>query len=77
MGRTVTGGSGAGVGEGHPHVSQKMRDMGRPVCGWSVQRSRRKLTRKQRGEMAEAALMAEAAALGLRVAKPLGGEFAV
>jgi hypothetical protein len=66
MGRTVTGGSGAGVGEGHPHVSQKMRDMGRPVCGWSVQRSRRKLTRKQRGEMAEAA------ALGLRVAKPWG-----
>jgi len=34
--------------------------------------SRRKLTRKQRGEMGEAAFMAVAAALGLRVAKPWG-----
>jgi PD-(D/E)XK endonuclease len=72
MGGTVMGGSGAGVGEGNLQVSQKMRDMGRPVCGWSAPRSRRKLTRKQRGEMAEAAFMAVAAALGLRVAKPWG-----
>lgn len=71
-GQAVAGRDGAGLGEGNLQVSQKMRDMGRPVCGWSAPRSRRKLTRKQRGEMAEAAFMAVAAALGLRVADPWG-----
>ncbi len=69
-GQAVAGRDGAGLGEGNLQVSQKMRDTGRPVCGWSAPRSRRKLTRKQRGEMAEAAFMAVAAALGLRVTKP-------
>lgn len=40
--------------------------------GWEVQRFGKRLTRKQRGEMAEAAFLAVAAALGLRVAKPWG-----
>ncbi len=40
--------------------------------GWSVWDSRKKLTRKQRGEMAEAAFLAVAATLGLRVSKPWG-----
>lgn len=35
-------------------------------------RARRRLTRKQRGEMAEAAFLTVAAAFGMRVAKPWG-----
>jgi PD-(D/E)XK endonuclease len=38
---------------------------------WELGRTR-SLTRKQRGEMAEAAFLAKAAALGFRVAKPWG-----
>ena len=47
-------------------VSQRRRDLGHPRFGTP------KLTRKQRGEMAEAAFLAKAAALGFRVAKPWG-----
>jgi hypothetical protein len=67
-----------------PHVSQKRREMGHPEnAGFSasarngrliVRRSGAavSLTRKQRGEMAEAAFLTKAAELGLRVAKPWG-----
>jgi len=47
-------------------VSQNRRDLGHPHS------SRRKLTAKERGEIGEAAFMAVAAALGLRVSKPWG-----
>jgi len=44
------------------HVSQNRRDVGHP----------RKLTRKQRGEMAEAAFVVKVAGMGYEVSKPWG-----
>ena len=70
MGRSgVTGVAEAGESGGGtpPEVWQSRWELGRT----------RSLTRKQRGEMAEAAFLAKAAALGFRVAKTLGREFAV
>jgi hypothetical protein len=63
------------------HVSQKRRDVGHPQydLGHSEEVGRLglhlgsvSLTRKQRGEMAEAAFLAKAAGLGFRVSKPWG-----
>jgi hypothetical protein len=55
------------------HSSQKRREVGHPHprrFEWGTWG--RKLTRKQRVELAEAAFLAVAAALGLRVSKPWG-----
>jgi hypothetical protein len=60
---------------GDSHVSQKRRDVGHPqhpeeVGCLGLHLGAVSLTRKQRGEMAEAAFLAKAAGLGFRVAKP-------
>ena len=69
------------AGSENPHFSQKRRELGhKGEVGHPHSQSRefgwgtygRKLTRKQRGELAEAAFLAVAAALGLRVSKPWG-----
>jgi PD-(D/E)XK endonuclease len=63
----------------NPDVSQKRRDMGHPreKADFSALPRNDKqrlvtLTRKQRGEMAEAAFLAMAARMGFRVSKPWG-----
>jgi hypothetical protein len=66
----VREGNGMVVGEIKvPTLFRKTRErrMGQPK-----QQARVTLTRKQRGEMAEAAFLAKAAALGFRVSKPWG-----
>jgi hypothetical protein len=50
----------------NPHFSQKQGEVGHPEK-YAVS-----LTRKQRGEMAEAAFLTKAAGLGFRVSKPWG-----
>ena len=64
-------------------ISQKRRDVGHPQLAQNLTNTRSSLgrlalhgsvslTRKQRGEMAEAAFLAKAAGLGFRVSKPWG-----
>jgi hypothetical protein len=54
----------------NPHFSQRAREVGHPLL--ELQASAVELSRKQRGEMAEAAFVAKATALGYAVAKPWG-----
>ena len=59
-----------GSGRKNPHFSQNRGEVGHPRG--LVVRNAVSLSRKQRGEMAEAAFLTKAAELGLRVAKPWG-----
>jgi hypothetical protein len=61
-----------GIAEGNCRIEKRRNPHANVARDATFKRSRRKLTRKQRGEMGEAAFMAVAAALGLRVAKPWG-----
>jgi hypothetical protein len=60
--RSYTERKGSGEGEGHSQFWQKRPEVGHPG----------ELTRKQRGEMAEAAFVAKAAGFGFAVSKPWG-----